>query len=139
MSRADIENLRAVYEAVSRGDWDAAFRDARPDFELRTPDQNPIAGTYRGREEIRDFFAEMWAAFEEVDIQPERFLESNGRIVVFLLMQLRPTDSEAKVEMRLVHLWTIRDGKPARCEVFLQREEALEAAGLSEQNYHSDP
>jgi ketosteroid isomerase-like protein len=139
MSQADIENLRAVYEAVSRGDWDAAFRDARPDFELRTPDQNPIAGTYRGREEIRDFFAEMWAAFEEVDIQPERFLESNGRILVFLLMQLRPTDSEAKVEMRLVHLWTIRDGKPARCEVFLQREQALEAAGLSEQDSHSDP
>jgi uncharacterized protein len=137
MSRADIENLRAVYEAVSRGDWDAAFRDARPDFELRTPDQNPIAGTYRGREEIRDFFAEMWAAFEEVDIQPERFLESNGRILVFLLMQLRPIDSEAKIEMRLVHLWTIRDGKPARCEVFLQREEALEAAGLSEQDAHA--
>jgi ketosteroid isomerase-like protein len=81
----------------------------------------------------------MWAAFEEVAVRPERFLESDGRILVFLLMQLRPTDSEAKVEMRLVHLWTIRDGKPARCEVFTQRERALEAAGLSEQDAHADP
>jgi ketosteroid isomerase-like protein len=62
MSQADIEALRAVYEAVSRGDWDAAFRDSRPDFELITPDQNPIAGTYRGREAIRGFFEALEAA-----------------------------------------------------------------------------
>jgi ketosteroid isomerase-like protein len=52
---------------------------------------------------------------------------------VTLLMQFRPTDSGAKFEMRLVHLWTMRDGKPARCEVFLRRGEALEAAGLREE------
>jgi ketosteroid isomerase-like protein len=46
-------------------------------------------------------------------------------------MQLRPTDSGATIEMRIVHLWTMRDGEPARCEVFLRREQALEAAGLS--------
>ena len=137
MSQADIETLRAVYEAVSRGDWDAAFRDARPDFELTTPDQNPIAGTYRGREAIRGFFAEIWAAFEEVAVQPEQFLELDDRILVSLLMQLRPSDSGAKVEMRITHLWTMRDGKPARCEVFQRREQALEAAGLSEQDASS--
>jgi ketosteroid isomerase-like protein len=119
---------------VSRGDWDAAFRDAGPDFELRTPDQNPIAGTYRGREEIRGFFTELWAAFEEVVVQPGQFLEVDDRILVSLLMQLRPSDSGARVEMRITHLWTMRDGKPARCEVFLLREEAFEAMGLAEQD-----
>ncbi len=113
------------------------MRDARPDFELRTPDQNPIAGTYRGREEIRGFFADLWAAFEEVAAQPEQFLELDGRILVFVALQLRPSDSGAKVEMQIIHLWTMRDGKPARCEVFTHREEALEAAGLSEQDIAS--
>jgi len=132
MSQADIETLRDVYEAVSRGDWDAAFQDAWPDFELRTPDQNPIAGTYRGSDEIRGFFDELWAAFDEVTVQPERFLELDDRILVDLLMQLRPSDSGAKFEMRIVHLWTMRDGRPLRCEVFTQREQALEAVGLSQ-------
>jgi uncharacterized protein len=132
MSQADIEALRAVYEAVSRGDWDAAFRDARPDFELVTPDQNPIAGTYRGPEAIRGFFAELWAAFEEVTVLPGQFLELDDRILVSLRMQLRPSDSGAKVEMQITHLWTMRDGTPARCEVFMRREQALEAAGLSD-------
>jgi uncharacterized protein len=132
MSQTDVETLRHLYEAVSRGDWDAAFQDSRPDFELITPDQNPIAGTYRGRDEIRGFFDELWAAFEEVTVQPEQFLELDDRILVDLVMQLRPSDSGAKVEMRIVHLWTMRDGKPARCKVFTQREQALEAAALKE-------
>jgi uncharacterized protein len=134
MSEADIEALRAVYEGVSRGDWDAALRDAGPDFELKTPDQNPIAGTYRGREEIRGFFTELWAAFEEVVVQPGQFLEFDDRILVSLLMQLRPSDSRSRVEMRITHLWTMRDGKPARCEVFLQREQAFEALVLAEED-----
>jgi uncharacterized protein len=132
MSQADIEALRAIYEAVSQGDWDAAFHDARPDFELIPPDQNPITGTYRGREAIRAFFVELWAAFEEVTVQPEGFRELDDRILVSLDMQLRPSGSSAKVEMQITHLWTMRDGKPARCEVFLRREQALEAAGVSE-------
>ena len=132
MSEADIEALRAVYEAVSRGDWDAAFRDARSDFELITPDQNPIPGTYRGREAIQAFFAELWAAFEEVAVQPGQFVELDDRILVSLDMQLRPSGSRAKVEMQITHLWTMRDARPARCEVFLRREQALEAVGLQE-------
>jgi ketosteroid isomerase-like protein len=132
MSQADIEALRAVYEAVNRGDWDAAFRDGHPDFELKTPDQNPIAGTYRGQEAVRGFFDEIWAAFEEVTVEPEQFRELDGRVLVSLLMKLRPSDSGATVEMRITHLWTMRDGKPARCEVFTRREQALEAAGLEE-------
>jgi ketosteroid isomerase-like protein len=132
MSQADIERLRAVYEAVSRGDWDAAFHEASPNFELKTPDTNPIAGTYRGPDEVRRFFEELWAAFAEVAAQPKRFVDLDDRILVFLLMRLRPTDSNATLEMRIAHLWTVRDGEIIRCEVFTEREDALEAAGLSE-------
>src|SRR3954447_24403457 len=128
MSQVEIEALRGVYEAVSRGDWDAALQDVWPDFELRTPDQIPIAGTYRGREAIRGFFAELWAAFDEVSVEPGTFLKLDDRIVASPLLQLRPSDSGARVEMRITHLWTMRDGRAARCEVFLNREQALEAA-----------
>jgi uncharacterized protein len=137
MSQAEIETLRAIYDAISRGDWDAAFRDAGPDFEFTPPEQNPIAGTYRGSEAVRGFFAELWAAFDQVTVEPGPFLEADDSVVVSLLMRLRPSDSGAKVEMRITHLWTMRDGRPVRCRVFLAREEALEAAGLSEEDAHS--
>ena len=132
MSQAENETLRAVYEAISRGDWEAAFHNAGPEFEFIPPDQNPIAGTYRGGEAVRSFFAELWAAFEEVTIEPGPFLASDDSIVVSLLMTLSPSGSGATVEMRITHFWTMRSGRPVRCQVFLAREEALEAAGLSE-------
>ncbi len=132
MSQETVARLREVYDAVSRGDWDAAFRDAPPDFELKTPDQNPIAGTYRGHEEVRGFFDEIWAAFDAVAVHPEEVQDLGDRVLVFLLMQLRPNDSDARLEMRIAHLWTMLDGNPVRCEVFTTRAQALEAAGLSE-------
>jgi ketosteroid isomerase-like protein len=132
MSQADIETLRVGYEAVSRGDWDAATRFAHPEFELRTADRVPNPGTYRGPEEVRRFFEDLFEPFEEVVVEPEEFFERADQIVVFVLTRFRPTGSSAVVENRIGHLWTMREGKAMRLEIFPRREDALEAAGLPE-------
>jgi ketosteroid isomerase-like protein len=132
VSQADIETLRVGYEAVSRGDWDAPTRFAHPEFELRTADRVPNPGTYRGPEEVRRFFEDLFEPFEEVAVQPEEFFERADQIVVFVLTRFRPTGSSAVVENRIGHLWTMREGKAMRLEIFPRREDALEAAGLPE-------
>jgi hypothetical protein len=132
MSQADIETLRAAYEAVSRRDWDAAFRGAHPDLEWKVIERDPLAGTYRGSEEIRRYYDEMFEPFEEVVFELEEFFERGDRIVVFFRWRARPRGSTAIVENRAGHLWTMRDGKAVRCEFFPVREDALEAAGLKE-------
>ena len=63
MSEVDIETLRAEYEAISRRDWDAVFRDAHPDFELKTPDRSAVPETCRGREESRQAFEDFFEPF----------------------------------------------------------------------------
>jgi len=138
MSQADIETLRAGYEAVSRGDWDAALRGLHPDLEWKPAERHPLAGTYRGRQQFERFFREQWEPFEEVRVEPEEFFQRGDRIVVFLRIRSRPKGSSATVEIRIGHLWTMRDGKAARCEVFAVRQEALETLGLSEQDAHAD-
>ena len=132
MSQADIETLRAGYEAINRDDWNEAFRFAHPEFELKTADRVPNPGTYRGPEEARRFFEDLFAPFEEMVVEPEEFFERGDQIAVFVLVRLRPTGSSAEVENRIGHLWTMREGKASRLEVFPRREDALEAAGLRE-------
>jgi len=132
MSQADIETLRVGYEAVSRGDWDAATRFAHPEFELHPADRAVHPGTYRGPEEVRRFFEDLFEPFEEVVIEPEEFFERGDQIVVFVLTRFRPTGSSAVVENRIGHLWTMRAGKASRLKVFPRREDALEAVGLEE-------
>ena len=64
----------------------------------------------------------MWAAFAEVAVQPERFIDLDDRIVVFLLMRLRPNDSNATLE----HAEKLHNMRATREEV-LSRIEAAES------------
>jgi len=130
MSQADIEQIRARYEAVGRGDRGAVFRDVLPGFTLKTPDRIPNAGTYLGEGEATRFMADFWAPFEEIIIEPEEFFERGDRIVAYLRVRSRHKGSSAFVDIHVGALWTMRDGKPLMCEMFPQREQALEAAGL---------
>ena len=128
MSQADIETLRRGYEAGSQGDWDVALDVMDEDVEWKTV----RAGTHRGHEEVRRFFADMTVAFEEAVFEPEEFIDAGDQIVVMLRIRARPSGAGAAIENRVGHLWTLRDGKAIRCETFPRREEALEAAGLLE-------
>ena len=130
MPQADIEMLRAGYEAFNRGEWDDVFREAHPDFELKTADRVTNPGTYRGSDEVRRFFEDLLEPFEEVVSEPQEFFERDDQIAVFVRVRLRPRGSSAVVENRIGHVWTIRDGKVARFEIFPEREKALEAIGI---------
>jgi ketosteroid isomerase-like protein len=132
MSREDFEALRAEYAAMSRKDWNAVLSTADCDFELKAPAGGLNAGMVRGVERARRAFEDFFSPFEAVSVEPEAFFEGNGRIVVFFLQRARPVGSTALVERRAAHLWTLRDGKATRLEIFPQREKALEAAGLTE-------
>ena len=138
MSQENVETLRATYEAANRGDWDGFFADMHPNFELKAPDRMMRAGTYRGPVAVRQFFEDLLEPFEDVVVQPEKFFESGDRIVVFLLLRSRPSGSSAVLEIQIGHLWTMRGGKAAQLEIFPEREQALEAVRLSEQDAHAD-
>jgi len=127
-----MERLRSVYQALSRGDSDEALRAVHPDFELQTADRVLNPGTYRGALEARRFFEDLAEPFEEVVAEPLSFFERGDQIVVFVLVRWRPAGSTAWVENRVGHLWTMREGKATRLQLFPRREDALEAVGLSE-------
>jgi ketosteroid isomerase-like protein len=129
MSQVDIEVLRAGYEAASRADWDALLRVMHRDIEWKTT----LRGTHRGHEEVKRFLEDQAEPFEEQIFVPEDFLQVGERIVVRVLIRARSTRApDAVLEIRNGQLWTMRDGKIARCESFPKPEDALEAAGLSE-------
>jgi uncharacterized protein len=131
MSQENVEIVRSIYDAVNRRDWDAAFRDQRPDVEMTTP-PGPNAGTYRGREEIQGFWEEVLTPFEAWTADPEEFFESGDQIAVVVGLRMRPKGSSAEIENRTGHLWTIQDGTVVSMRFFPQPEKALEAAGLRE-------
>ena len=137
MSQENVEIVRAIYEAMNRGDWDAAFRDADPDFKLVTQ-RGPNAGTHRGRPTVQAFLQDYRAAFDTWVVEPEQFLEAGDQVVAIVKPRVRPKGTSTEFAVRNGHIWTIRDGVVVSMHSFPEPEKALEAAGLSEQDAHAD-
>jgi hypothetical protein len=88
--------------------------------------------TVHGLDALVQAWQEWLSAWEAWVIEPTDFVEADGERVL-VLMRVRAHSKTHKVEMPLegANLLTIRDKQVARLEMFLDQNEALEAAGLS--------
>jgi len=97
------------------------------DFTAVYPDR-PVM---RGLEEVRRFREE--GPWEELTFEPERFVDvDDERVLVLVRANATGKGSGIPVELRNAHEFTIRDGVLVRFKVYGDRDDALEAAGLSE-------
>nr|MBA2341947.1 nuclear transport factor 2 family protein [Thermoleophilaceae bacterium] len=71
---------------------------------------------------------EPWASYY---VRIEKLVDKGDRVVALIRDVGRRHDTDATVEIKAGSIWTLREGKVVRVE-FCPREEALEAAGLSE-------
>jgi ketosteroid isomerase-like protein len=138
MSQENVKVVREMYDAMNRGDWKAVFAHASPEIEWETDPRHPKAGIYRGQEMFQRFVEDLEGPFEQSVIEPERFFARADQVVAFIKIRRKPMGSTAKVEIQIGELWTFRDGQLVRGQGFGEREQALKAAGLSEQDAHAD-
>jgi ketosteroid isomerase-like protein len=130
MSQENVEVVQSIYEAFNRRDWDAAFRNADPNFEFMLKRSQP--GVHRGRQEVQGVIEDQAAAFDLWTVEPEELFDNDDQVVAFVKFRLRPKGSAAEFEISIGTLWTFRDGRAISAEGFPERHEALEAAGLSD-------
>jgi steroid delta-isomerase-like uncharacterized protein len=142
MSQENVEVVRRWYEAVSRGDLDALMELVSSDVEF--VNETILGDTYRGREQIRKMFEEIWEVVEDYRVEPEELIEHGDQIVVSLRMsgRFRHTGlSEGSAEgmppemaqvLKMAHVLTIRNGKIVRNHVCRDKARALEVVGLGE-------
>ncbi|MDX6584045.1 MAG: uncharacterized protein QOI10_3229 [Solirubrobacterales bacterium] len=134
MSQENVEILRGAYEALSRGQVDAALQICDPDIECHLPEGGINTGTLRGRQALRAFLEGWIDALESFRFEPQQFFDGGDQVVVVLRVRGRGRSSGLEVDVRPAHLWTMRSGKGVRVQAFPEREQkaALKAAGLSE-------
>jgi ketosteroid isomerase-like protein len=131
MSQENVEIVRPIYEALNRRDWDTVFRDMHPDFEM-TNERGPDAGTHGRREAVQRLIEDRIAAFDNLVVDPEEFLEIGDQVVVLITTRALPKGANLDIVVRNGHLWTVREGTILSMKTFPAPEKALEAAGLSE-------
>ncbi len=87
----------------------------------------------RGKEGVRGWFADQDSAWSDQWWQVEDLREtSDGRVLALLIAHAVGRSSGTTVTLPLANIWTFKDGRVTRFEMFIDRDEALEAAGLRE-------
>jgi ketosteroid isomerase-like protein len=137
MSEENVEVVLKVVDAVNRRDPAAFMACLHPDVEWREESGDPLPGLrgiYRGLVEVRGWFEEAvldhWKSF---DMEVEEITEAgNDRVFLGIVAAARGRASGVETELRSWQVFRFVDGKATGREVFLERDDALEAAGLSE-------
>ena len=128
-----IVALRGAYAAFNRGDVDAAVASLDPQIEWTEPAEFPGGGAYHGRDEVKRYLAQSRAPWAEGSSEPERFITSGNRIVVFVHAKFRLNGSNQWSGVNLADVYTVRNGKIVQMRAFADRQEALRWVGVSGQ------
>jgi ketosteroid isomerase-like protein len=140
MSQENVEIVRELYERFDETHQPVAEMLA-PDFawDMSTFVGWPEDPVYYGADGMARFLATWLENFEDWEVRLERLLDAgNDDVVAFVWQRARSTESGVAVEMSLAQIWTVRDGLAARMQMYADRAEALEAAGLSEEKAPAD-
>jgi ketosteroid isomerase-like protein len=128
----NVEVVRESWDAWARGDTRALFDFYDPEVEWdMTHSYVPGMGVFHGHEGIRDFFRQWRTFFEEYYAEPEEFTDAGDRVIVRVRQGGRGRASSVNVEMPAYwQVYTLRDGRAVRVEIYREEEDARAAAGL---------
>jgi ketosteroid isomerase-like protein len=98
--------------------------DAR--FELHLPATYPEGEqVFRGRNGLKRWTAVTKEVWDEWRFEVERYIDAGDRVIALVHVVAEGGRSGVHLERDTAHVWTLADGKVIRCEVFLDRAEAL--------------
>jgi hypothetical protein len=152
MSEENVEVVRRLYPEgldlvaalADRENFDATLAPlVQPDFEIVTvPGQVPLSGvgaenpsrpTFYGVDGFARSFGEWLTAWESWVITGADLIDvDESRVLVLLDIRARSKTHQVEMPIEGANLLTLRGGRLARVELFFDRSQALEAAGLSE-------
>jgi ketosteroid isomerase-like protein len=133
MSQENVEIVRRYLAAYDSGGLDAVAEFWHPDIEWRAVEGYlDDVGLVRGPDELRQYYRQWEETFDAAWTEIEKLIEAGDQVVAVLRGVGRMKDSDAEIDIRYAVVISIRDGKIARGREYATREQALEAAGLSE-------
>jgi ketosteroid isomerase-like protein len=133
MSQENIDVVRRMLDAFNRGDVDAVIAAFHEGCEVSEPPEMPDrpALGFHGHDGIREWMTNL-REVAGVEFRPRSFTTSGDVIVTELASRGQGQASGVPVEWTTFAVLRVREGKIARAQGFLSRDEALKAAGLPE-------
>ena len=130
MSQESMDVVQAAIDAYVRGDESAMLDRAAPDIIVtQFPDQ-PDVRDYRGHEGLLQVMAEWIGIWDDWSVEILHIREIGDRVLVDARQRGRGKGSGAPFEVEVAFVFTVRDDKIARWQMFHSEQQALKAVGL---------
>ena len=134
MLQENVEIVRDAVVAYNRRDLDTLLAYCADDVDYRAvegalDDRGPI----HGKDAVRAYFQDWLDTFDDLKAEPLELIDAaDEQVVTVLRFGGRAKLSGVETDLTFAVVYTIRDGKIVRGREYWTRDEALEAAGLSE-------
>jgi ketosteroid isomerase-like protein len=133
MTQENMEIVRRFANCWERRDWDGMAELVDPNVEAH----GTVGGVEEGRVrrgvgEIRRDYESVEETWEEHQIQIEELVDAGERVVILQREYQRGRTSGVELVVEAAVIVDLRDGRIVRVQGYMDRAEALEAAGLSE-------
>jgi pimeloyl-ACP methyl ester carboxylesterase/ketosteroid isomerase-like protein len=132
MSRENVELVRRVAEQYNEA-GELPWELIDPAVEWVADPDAFVAGTYRGHQGVRQFFARLAEGFDRFQLEVDSFRDADERVVALGHVTVHGEQSGITTEQPLASVWQVRDGRIVAYRSYLEAAEALKAMGLWEQ------
>jgi uncharacterized protein len=134
MSQENVEIVRTAFTAFDRGDIEAVLRLCAEDIVITQPPELPgVSAKQRGHRGVLEAFAIWPEQWEDYRMKILRITAAPAdRVIVTTRARGRGRQSGVEVDMEFSFVFTIGDARIREMRIFVQEDDALEAAGLSE-------
>ena len=134
MSQENVEIVRDAAVAFNRGDLDAWFEYWADDIDYRAAEGAlDDRGPMHGKDAVRAYAQDWLDMFDDFKSEPVELVDAGeDQVIAVLRISGRAKLSGVETDLTYAELWRFRDGKVAWGRQYWTKEQALEAAGLSE-------
>jgi ketosteroid isomerase-like protein len=132
MSQENVEIVLSAYRTFSEGDLTALLQHFDPEVVSYTAFPLPDPTELRGHEGFLQWIDNWTGSFDEFSMEIETQIDAGDTVVVCARQRATGATSGVPVEQVFWFLHVVRGGMIARIGIHKTKEQALEAAGLSE-------
>jgi ketosteroid isomerase-like protein len=132
MSQEYVETYRRAVDAANRRDLDALLDEFDSDVEWHPALVGLGAEVYRGEAGVREMFRDVDENLASAVAEVFEVRDLGERVLALGRLRARGHESGAQAEVSFNQLVDFKHGKVIRLRTFLDRQEALQAAGLKE-------
>jgi ketosteroid isomerase-like protein len=132
MSQENVELVRRNNEAYNQRDLGAYLDTVAETVTFRSRFSAMDSRVYRGRDDLRRYFAELDEVWSRYEMNLERLVDAGDRVAGLFHLHAVGRESGLRLEERPGVVFTLHAGKVVQIDAYATQAEALAAVGLSE-------